>query len=47
LVMLGCYLLMDKANLPMNYIIIAFGTFIIVSMSLINKVYHKKIYAPK
>ncbi len=47
LVMLGCYLLMDKANMPMNYIIIAFGTFIILSMSLINKVYHKKIYAPK
>lgn len=47
LVMLGCYLLMDKANMSMNFIIIAFGAFIILSMSIINKVYHKKIYAPK
>jgi MFS transporter, LPLT family, lysophospholipid transporter len=45
LIMLGFYLLMVKANLPMNYIIIAFGSFVILSMSIINRVYRKKILA--
>ncbi len=39
LVMLGFYLLMVKANISMNLIIIAFGLFIIISMSIINRVY--------
>jgi hypothetical protein len=47
LVMLGFYLLMVKTQMSMNFIIIAFGTFIILSMSIINKMYHKKTYAPK
>jgi MFS transporter, LPLT family, lysophospholipid transporter len=44
LVMLGFYLLMVKAAVPINMIIIAFGLFVILSMGLINRVYHKKIY---
>lgn len=39
LVMLGFYLLMVKASVPMNAIITAFGLFIIVSMGIINRVY--------
>lgn len=39
LVMLGFYLLMVKANISINLIIIAFGLFIIISMSIINRVY--------
>lgn len=45
LIMLGFYLLMVKANIPMNYIIIAFGSFVILSMSIINRIYRKKILA--
>jgi len=44
LVMLGLYLMMVKANMHMNYILIAFGLFVIISMSVINRIYHKKIY---
>lgn len=47
LVMLGCYLLMEKASMSMNFIIIAFGTFIILSMSLINKIYYKRNFTIK
>jgi MFS transporter, LPLT family, lysophospholipid transporter len=47
LVMLGFYLLMVKANIHIDYIIIAFGLFVILSMSIINRVYHKKIYNTK
>jgi MFS transporter, LPLT family, lysophospholipid transporter len=39
LIMLGLYLLMVKANIPINLITAAFGLFIIVSMSIINRVY--------
>jgi MFS family permease len=39
LIMLGLYLLMVKANVPINSIVIAFGLFIILSMSLINRLY--------
>jgi MFS family permease len=39
LIMLGLYLLMVKANLPINIITAAFGIFIILSMSIINRVY--------
>jgi MFS transporter, LPLT family, lysophospholipid transporter len=43
LVMLGFYLLMVKANISMNYIITAFGLFVILSMGIINRIYRKKI----
>lgn len=43
LIMLGCYLLMVKADVPMNSIVVAFGLFIIISMSIINRVYRLKI----
>jgi len=39
LLMLGLYLLMVKANIHINTITIIFGTFIIISMSIINRVY--------
>ncbi len=39
LIMLGLYLLMVKADIPINLITAAFGLFIIVSMSIINRVY--------
>jgi MFS transporter, LPLT family, lysophospholipid transporter len=45
LIMLGFYLLMVKAGTPINYIIVAFGLFVIISMSIINRVYRKKILA--
>ena len=43
LIMLGFYLLMVKAEVAMNAIVIAFGFFIIISMSIINRVYRTKI----
>ncbi len=39
LVMLGLYLLMVKAGLHINSITAAFGIFIIISMSIINRIY--------
>lgn len=39
LTMLGLYLLMVKANMAINNIIIIFGLFIIISMGVINRVY--------
>jgi len=39
LVMLGFYLLMVKADMHINMITAAFGIFIIISMSIINRVY--------
>lgn len=43
LIMLGCYLLMVKNNVPINAITAIFGLFIIISMSIINHVYRKMI----
>lgn len=43
LIMLGCYLLMVKSNVPINAITAIFGLFIIISMSIINHVYRKMI----
>jgi hypothetical protein len=43
LIMLGFYLLMVKADVSMNMIVIAFGLFIIITMSIINRVYRAKI----
>ena len=42
LVMLGFYLLMVKAEVAINAIVIAFGLFIILSMSVINRIYRTK-----
>jgi hypothetical protein len=42
LIMLGFYLLMVKANIAISAIIVAFGLFIILSMSIINRIYHTK-----
>lgn len=42
LIMLGFYLLMVKADVAMPAIIIAFGLFIIFSMSIINRIYRAK-----
>lgn len=39
LIMLGIYLLMVRADIHINTITIAFGAFIIISMSIINRVY--------
>jgi MFS transporter, LPLT family, lysophospholipid transporter len=40
LIMLGLYLLMVKASVGINIIVVSFGLFIILSMSLINRLYH-------
>jgi MFS transporter, LPLT family, lysophospholipid transporter len=42
LIMLGLYLLMVKAEVAVNAIVIAFGFFIILSMSIINRIYRTK-----
>lgn len=39
LLMLGCYLLMLKANVSINAITVVFGLFIIISMGIINAIY--------
>jgi len=44
LVMLGFYLLMVKANVGINLIVIVFGLFIILTMSLINKAYRARAF---
>lgn len=43
LVMSGAYTLMVKANLHINHIVVIFGLFVIVSMSMINRLYRKHI----
>lgn len=42
LIMLGLYLLMVKASVGINIIVVVFGLFIILTMSLINRLYHAK-----
>jgi MFS family permease len=44
LLLSGAYTLMVKADLPINYIVVIFGSFVIISMSLINRLYrhHKQ-----
>ena len=37
----GAYTLMVKANVEINYIVIIFGLFVIISMSLINRLYRQ------
>lgn len=45
LVLSGAYTLMVKANLQINHIVIIFGLFVIISMSLINRLYRRQIQA--
>lgn len=45
LVMSGAYTLMVKADLHINHIVVIFGLFVIVSMSLINRLYRLHIQA--
>jgi MFS transporter, LPLT family, lysophospholipid transporter len=47
LIMLGFYLLMVKSHMSMNFIITAFGAFIIITMSIINKIFHNRTYTLK
>lgn len=44
LIMLGFYLSMVKASLDIDHIVIAFGLFIIISMTMINRYYGKREY---
>ena len=43
LLLSGAYTFMVKANLEINYIVIIFGLFVIISMSLINRLYRQHI----
>lgn len=43
LLLSGAYTLMVKANLHMNLIVVIFGLFVIISMSLINRLYRYQI----
>jgi LPLT family lysophospholipid transporter-like MFS transporter len=43
LVMSGAYTLMVKADLHINHIVVIFGLFVIISMSMINRLYRKHI----
>lgn len=43
LLLSGAYTLMVKANLHMNLIVIIFGLFVVISMSLINRLYRYQI----
>lgn len=45
LILSGAYTLMVKANLEINHIVVIFGLFVIVSMSLINRLYRRQIQA--
>lgn len=43
LILSGGYTLMVKAGLDINYIVVIFGLFVIISMSLINRLYRKQV----
>jgi hypothetical protein len=45
LLLSGAYTLMVKADIHINHIVIIFGLFVIVSMSIINQVYRHQIQA--
>lgn len=42
LLLSGAYTLMVKANLHINFIVVTFGAFVIISMSLINRLYRRQ-----
>lgn len=43
LLLSGAYTLMVKADLHMDYIVVIFGLFVIVTMSIINKIYRRHL----
>jgi LPLT family lysophospholipid transporter-like MFS transporter len=43
LLLSGCYTLMVKADMQMNTIVVFFGLFVVITMSLINSVYRRQI----
>ena len=47
LILSGAYTLMVKANLQINHIVVIFGLFVIISMSLINRLYRRQILASR
>jgi LPLT family lysophospholipid transporter-like MFS transporter len=47
LILSGAYTLMVKANLQINHIVVIFGLFVIISMSLINRLYRRQIQASR
>jgi MFS transporter, LPLT family, lysophospholipid transporter len=44
-VLSGCYTLMVRADMHINHIVVIFGLFVVISMSLINRLYRKQIVA--
>lgn len=45
LILSGAYTLMVKANIEINHIVVIFGLFVIISMSLINRLYRRQVQA--
>ena len=43
LLLSGAYTLMVKANLHINLIVVIFGLFVIITMTIINRLYRKHI----
>lgn len=43
LILSGAYTLMVKANMQMNSIVVLFGIFVVITMSVINRVYRRQI----
>lgn len=43
LILSGAYTLMVKANMQMNSIVVLFGLFVVITMSVINRVYRRQI----
>jgi len=43
LLLSGAYTLMVRAGLDINYIVVIFGLFVIISMSLINRLYRRQV----
>jgi len=43
LILSGAYTLMVKANLQINHIVVIFGLFVIISMSMINRLYRRQM----
>jgi hypothetical protein len=43
LVLSGAYTLMVKADLEINHIVVIFGLFVIITMSMINRLYRRQI----
>ncbi len=46
LILSGAYTLMVKAHLQINHIVVIFGLFVIITMSMINRLYRNQIQTP-